>query len=108
MFTRRVEMRLKADSYILLSRKIENTIMPLLRLQKGFHHGITSVAPERSTATGDTHWDTKEDAEAYHLTGYLEVVKTLSEVVSAAPTTSIFEVSAAAAADSNLTTNRLY
>lgn len=65
--------------------------MPLLRLQKGFRDGVTSVAPERSTATGDTHWNTKEDAEAYHLAGYLEVMKILSEVVITAPSASIFE-----------------
>src|SRR6476620_10278937 len=91
MFTHRVQMQLKADSFTLLSRKIENTIMPLLRLQKGFQDGVTSVAPERSTATEDTHWSTKEDADAYQLDGYLKVMKSLSEVVSAPPVISIFE-----------------
>jgi hypothetical protein len=86
-------MQLKADSFSLLSRKIENSIMPLLRLQKGFRYGLTSVAPERSAATEDTHWDTKEDAETYHRTAYLDVMETLSEVVCAPPITSIFEVS---------------
>jgi hypothetical protein len=84
-------MQLKDNSFILLSRKIEDTIMPFLRAQKGFRNGVTSVAPERSSATEDTHWNTKEDADAYDRTGYLEVVKTLLEVVSAPPTTSIFE-----------------
>jgi hypothetical protein len=92
MFTHRVQMQLKADSFILLSRKIENTIMPLLRLQKGFQSGTTSVAPERSIATEDTHWNTKEDAFAYDRTGYWEVMKSLTDVVSAPPVTSIFEV----------------
>jgi hypothetical protein len=84
-------MQLKADSFILLSRKIETTIMPLLRLQKGFNAGLTTIAPERSTAVEDTYWNTKEDAESYQLKGYLEVMKTLSEVVVTAPVTSIFE-----------------
>jgi hypothetical protein len=91
MYTHRVQMQLKADSFILLSRKIENTIMPFLRSQKGFRQGVTSIAPERSTATEDTYWNTKEEAETYHRTGYLEVMKTLSEVVIAEPVTSIFE-----------------
>jgi len=92
MFTHRVEMQLRPDSFIQLSREIENTIMPFLRLQKGFQHGVTSVAPERSTATEDTYWDTREAAEAYNLTGYREVEKTLSAVVLSAPHASIFEV----------------
>ena len=91
MFTHRVQMQLKDKSFILLSRKIENTIMPLLHIQKGFYDGITTIVPERSTATEDTRWNTKEDAEAYHLAGYLEVMKTLSEVVIEEPVTSIFE-----------------
>jgi hypothetical protein len=91
MFTHRVQMQLKDNTFILLSRKIEDTIMPFLRAQKGFRNGVTSVAPERSTATEDTHWNTKEDADAYNRTGYLEVMKSLLEVVSAPPTTSIFE-----------------
>lgn len=91
MFTHRVQMQLKDNTFILLSRKIEDTIMPFLRAQKGFRNGVTSVAPERSTATEDTHWNTKEDADAYDRVGYLEVMKSLLEIVSAPPTTSIFE-----------------
>ena len=91
MFTHRAEIQLKNNSFILFSRKIDNKIMPLLRLQKGFQNGTTSVFPERSTAIEDTHWNTREDAEAYNQEGYLEVVDILSEVFAAAPVTSIFE-----------------
>ncbi len=91
MFTHRVQMQLKKDSFTLLSRRIEDTIMPFLRDQKGFRHGVTSVIPERSLATEDTHWNTKEDADAYDRTGYREVMKSLLDVVSAPPVTSIFE-----------------
>jgi hypothetical protein len=91
MFTHRVQIQLKANSFILLSRKIENTIMPFLRTQKGFLNGVISIAPERSTATEDTHWNTKEDAYAYDRDGYREVMKNLSDVVSAPPVASIFE-----------------
>ncbi len=54
MFTHRVQMQLQADSFILLSQKVKNTIMPLLRLQEGFRDGVTTIAPERSVATEDT------------------------------------------------------
>lgn len=36
-------MQLKDNSFILLSRKIEDTIMPFLRVQKGYRNGVTSV-----------------------------------------------------------------
>ena len=70
--------------------------MPLLRLRKGFQSGLTSVAPERQTTTEDTHLNTNEDAEDYRRTGYLEIMKTLPEVVRAQPTASIFEASGSA------------
>jgi hypothetical protein len=91
MFTHRVQMQLKANSFILLSRKIENSIMPFLRIQRGFCDGVTSIIPDSSTATEDTYWNTEEDAEEYQQTGYLEVTKRLSEILIAEPITSIFE-----------------
>ena len=100
-------MQLKADSFILLSKKIEDTIMPFLHVQKGFLNGVTSIAPERSTATEDTQWNTKQEAQDYHQTGYLEVLKTLSEVVIAEPVTSIFESSDSVFTQSRQTSENL-
>lgn len=66
--------------------------MPLLRLQKGFCDGLTIIAPERATATEDTRWKTKEDAEEYQRTGYQEILKILSSVSKTQPTTTIFQL----------------
>lgn len=92
MFTHRVQIELNPDSFTELSRKIESEIMPTLRLQKGFCDGITIIAPERASATEDTRWETKEDAEEYQRTGYLKVLKTLSGVSKNPPTATIFEL----------------
>lgn len=92
MFTHRVLISLKPDSFIELSRKIETEIMPALRLQKGFCGGTTVVMPERSSATGETRWETREDAEAYQRNGFADVLKMLSSVAETTPTASIFEL----------------
>jgi hypothetical protein len=92
MFTHHVTMNLKDDSHRQLSDKISKSIMPFLREQKGFIDGVTLLAPERSTAIEDTHWETREDAEAYQLTSYLKVAGMLSEFVRGTPKDSIFEV----------------
>jgi len=92
MFTRHVTMKLKANSAAELTRIIENEIIPLLRKQKGFLDEITFVAPERSEAVANSFWDTKEDAEAYNLAGYQEVLKTLSKAVEGTPKVETFEV----------------
>lgn len=92
MFTHHVTMSLKDDSHRQLSNKINKTIMPFLREQKGFINGVTLLAPERSVAIEDTHWETREDAEAYQLTSYLKVAGMLSEFITGTPKDSIFEV----------------
>jgi hypothetical protein len=93
MFTHRAKIQLKPNSFIELSRKIQHEIMPALRLQKSFCSGVTSIDTQWLTAIEDTRWETREDAENYQRTGYLETLKMLSEVIEAEPTTSIFEVS---------------
>jgi hypothetical protein len=91
MFTHRDSIELNPDSFTELSRKIQSEIMPALRLQKGFCDGLTIIAPERASATEDTNWETKEDAEEYQRTGYPEILKILSTVAKTPPTATIFE-----------------
>jgi len=92
MFTRHVIMELKPDSRVEFTRTIESEILPLLRKQKGFRDEITFVATDRSEAIGISFWDTKEDAEAYNLKGYPEVLKALSNVVAGTPRVGTAEV----------------
>jgi hypothetical protein len=90
MFTHRVSIQLKPYSLADFSRKIKTDVMPLVRLQKGFLDGNTFISPSW-TATEDTHWETKEDAEAYQRSNFQSVLKTLSGLSLSAPTSSIFE-----------------
>ena len=92
MFARHVTLKLKADSVTRLPRIIENEILPLLRIQKGFRDEITLISTERSLAIGISLWNTKEEAEAYNQTGYSEVLKALSIVVEGTPALETFEV----------------
>ena len=91
MFGRQVTMKLKPNSGLELSRIADNEIIPILRKQKGFREETTLIAPERSEAIANSFWETKEDAEAYNLTGYPEVLKTLAKVIDGAPTVKTFE-----------------
>ena len=93
MFTHRVKIQLIPNSFINLSRKIQDEIMPALRLEKGFYSGTTSIDTFWLIATEDSLWKTKEDAETYHQTGYRKVLKMLSGVIVGEPVTSIFESS---------------
>jgi hypothetical protein len=91
MFGRQVTLKLKANSAKELSRIATTEIIPILRQQKGFRDETTLIAPERSEAIANSFWDTKEDAEAYNLTVYPDVLKTLSNVIDGTPTVKTFE-----------------
>ena len=93
MFTRRLVMNLRPDSASELARVTENEIVPLLRKQKGFRDVVTSIDSGRSRAVSYTCWETKEDAEAYHLTGHQESLKSLVNVVVGLPRVETFELS---------------
>jgi hypothetical protein len=91
MFIHRAKIQLKPDTFIELSRKIQHEIMPALRLQKGFCSGVTSIDTQWLTAIEDTRWETREDAEGYHLNGFPKIKNIFSEIVDAEPTATIFE-----------------
>ena len=92
MFTRNVTMKLKANSVAEFNGLIENEILPLLRKQAGFRDEVTFVAPERSEALAISFWETRENAEAYNSTGYLEILKIVSKVVEGTPKVETFEL----------------
>ena len=48
MYTRNVNMKLKADCAKEFTQTLENDVIPVLRKQKGFKDEITLVAPERN------------------------------------------------------------
>jgi prophage antirepressor-like protein len=92
MFTRHVIMELKPNVATEFTNAVESKVLPLLRKQKGFRDLITFVAPDRSEAIAISFWDTKEEAEAYNVTGYPEVLKTLTGMVEGTPRVGTAEV----------------
>ena len=92
MFTRHVIMELKPNAAVEFSNVIDSKVLPLLRKQKGFRDLISFVAPDRSEAIAISFWDSKEEAEAYNVSGFPEVLKMLSGVVEGTPRVGTAEV----------------
>ena len=92
MFTRHVIMQLKPNVTTEFANVIDSKVLPLLRKQKGFRDLISFVASDRSEAIAISFWDTKEEAEAYNVTGYPEVLKTLTGIVEGTPRVGTAEV----------------
>ena len=90
MFGRQVTMKLKANAATELTRIAESQIIPILRRQKGFRDETIFIAGDRAEAIANSFWDTAEDAEAYSQTGYLEVLRTLANMIEGTPTVRTF------------------
>ena len=92
MFTRHVIMELKPNAAKEFANVINNKVLPLLSKQKGFRDLITFGAPDRSEAIAISFWDTKEEAEAYNVSGYPEVLQTLNSLVEGTPRVGVAEL----------------
>jgi heme-degrading monooxygenase HmoA len=85
-------MELKPNVTTEFNNAVESKVLPLLRKQKGFRDLISFVATDRSEAIAISFWDTKEEAEAYNVAGYPEVLKMLSGMVEGTPRVGLAEV----------------
>lgn len=99
MFARQVTMRLKKGAAPELARVVEREVLPLMRAQKGFCGQITLVAPDRLEAVSMSFWDDADDAEAFNVKAYVEVLESLTKVVEKNPKAATFEVSSSTLAD---------
>ena len=93
MYARRVSMKLKPNSSVEFTQRLEKDVIPMLRKQSGFRDEITFVAPGGTDAFGVSLWDNKESADAYNRGPYGEVTKILANVVSGTPRVDTYEVS---------------
>ncbi len=93
MYARQVSMELKPDRRADFIHTIESELLPLLRKQKGFKDEITFVSPAGTDAIAVSLWDSKESAETYNRTTFVDVTKLLSKLVEGTPRVKSYEVS---------------
>ena len=93
MYAREVTMNLKADGHARFTQKLEKEIIPLLRLQRGFKDELAFLVSGSRKAVAISLWDNKENAEAYKMAKYPEVLKSMSEVIEGTPLVETFDVS---------------
>jgi hypothetical protein len=92
MFARKVAARLKPNSLTEFTTLIEREILPWLRNQEGFLDLITLVAPDGREVATISFWDHEGNAQAYHSSGYPEVLKILGKLLDGTPYVKVFEV----------------
>ena len=92
MYARRVSMKLKPNSTLEFTQRLEKDVIPLLRKQSGFRDEITFVVPGGTEAFGLSLWDTEQNADNYNRGGYAEVTKILAKVIDGTPKLETYEV----------------
>ena len=93
MFARNVAFTLKPSTTARQFAQIfDKEVLPMLKKQKGFQDEITFTSPSGNDLTAISLWDTKENADAYNVSGYPEVLKTISTVVEGSPKVPTSEV----------------
>jgi hypothetical protein len=84
MFVRKVSMRLKTESAVEFSRKMESEIIPLLRKQKGFLDEMTLIPQSGREVYAYSFWENSEDAETYEKNEFAQVTGMLAGVIEGA------------------------
>ena len=92
MYARRVSMKLKPNSTVEFTQRLETEVIPMLRKQSGFRDEITFVAPGGTEAFGVSLWDTKQNADNYNRGSYTEVTKILEKFYDGTPRLETYEV----------------
>jgi heme-degrading monooxygenase HmoA len=92
VFARNVSIHLKPNTLTEFMRTMENEIIPLLRKQKGFQDEITPSVPGGREVVVLSFWDQNENAQAYHSSGYPEVLKILGKFLDGTPHIRTFDV----------------
>ncbi len=92
MFARKVTAKLKPKSLSQFTNLMDYKILPWLRKQEGFLDLITLAAPGGAEVTTISFWDRQADADAYHTSGYPEVVDVLEKILDGCPYVKTFDV----------------
>jgi len=92
MFARKVSALLKPNSLPEFTNLMEREILPWLRKQEGFLDLIILAVPDSEEVATISFWDHQANAEAYHASGYPEVVEILGRLLDGAPYVKTFDV----------------
>ena len=92
MFARSVYLHLKPNCVAEFTQAIDETIIPMLRKQKGFQDELAFVVSNGTEAVSITLWDRREDAEHYSRGGYSAALRALAKVTEGSPQVETHEV----------------
>ena len=85
MFARNVTLRLQPNHLMQFIQTYEQQVLSLLKALKGFRGEIAIITAMGKDVVATSYWDSQEDADAYHNSGYKETLRILAGVVEPRP-----------------------
>lgn len=92
MFARLVTSHLKPGKFDLVTRKLEENVIPTLRKQPGFRDEVSFFDADRSESLAISFWNTEADERRYDKEIYPEMIKALGDSFEGTPEVRCFEV----------------
>jgi heme-degrading monooxygenase HmoA len=92
MLARKVILKLQPNHLMRFIQTYEQQVLAILKSQKGFRGEIATIAATGQDVVATSYWDSREDADAYHNSGYNEILRVLEGLVEDRPTVGVSEV----------------
>lgn len=92
MFVRQVTAHFKPGKFDLLSRRMEDDVIPLLKKQSGFRDEISFLDKNKDEAIAMSFWDTRQDAEKYARDVYPTIHEKMADAINGTPEVRSYEV----------------
>lgn len=85
MFSRFVSFTLKPNAGQDFTNAFKNTVLPILRAQRGFRDELLFVTPGGPEVLAVSLWDSQADADKYQRSAYPDILSTLSNFIEGTP-----------------------
>ena len=92
MFVRQITANLKPGKFDLLSKRLNDEVIPLLKKQKGFRDELSFFDEQKDEAITMSFWETKQDAEMYNRDIYPKISKKMEDAIDGTPVVRQFEI----------------
>jgi len=85
MFARNMTLKLQPNRLMRFIETYNATALPILKRQKGFRGEVAIITAMGDDVVATSYWESREAAEAYHNSGYQEIVRILAEMIEDLP-----------------------
>jgi heme-degrading monooxygenase HmoA len=85
MFARNMTLKLQPDRLMRFIEAYDAAVLSILKNQKGFRGGVAIITAMGQDVVATSYWESREAAEAYHNSGYQEILGVLAGMIEERP-----------------------